>query len=294
MEGVAEGEEHLESVELHQSESAAVDSERGENVADESSAGKPSTSATAGSTVGGSGVGLSFMWQQLLEELGRAKSTESEANAKVQAELVRIRAEVQAVQDAVGKLRSTYSSLRTSMGAFGQKLYELGIRETDSVRTALMDSGVLGRSMAPPMESLIDTELAKLEEALAVQVKAIQDARETKESYRQSRLAYDGAARAMIEATKSAKGVEAAEAAEAAALARYQKLAEALKTKVMLLHQYRIRSLHAQLKSLKSLFFNYFTECTGKLPLEQTAPDRLQEGAQTKELSQLLDAQSNQ
>lgn len=69
-------------------------------------------------------------------------------------------------------------------------------------------------------------------------VQAIQDARDTREVYRVARLAYDKADRSVNDAKKGKKSnVEALEKDREAALARYQELAEIMKSKVMMLHQ---------------------------------------------------------
>jgi hypothetical protein len=53
-------------------------------------------------------------------------------------------------------------------------------------------------------------------------VKAIQDARDTRETYRLTRLAYDSAERNLTDAKKTNKNLEGAQAARDAAYARYQ------------------------------------------------------------------------
>ncbi len=120
----------------------------------------------------------------------------------------------------------------------------------------------------------------------ADKVKAIQDARDTRETYRMARLAYDSSERAAQEAARSGKNVEAANAERDRMLARYRELAEAVKTKVMLLHQYRIRTLKRQLEELRALFDRVFTSCVAKLPAKPGAA--LSAETHTKAVSALL------
>lgn len=153
-----------------------------------------------------------------------------------------------------------------------------------------MECGDLARGISPLMEQHVITGLTKIRDSFQVQLKALEDTRATKETYRIARLALDGAQRVLADAAKSGKNVEAAEAARDAALARYKDVAEALKTKVMLLHQFRIRTLQTQLQGLKSTFHDYFSAVEAKLPKDQTPEADMQEseGAKTKDLAELL------
>ena len=76
-----------------------------------------------------------------------------------------------------------------------------------------------------------------------------------------------------------------------AKFARYQELAEMLRTKVMMLHQHRIRLLHAQLANVKAMFSRFFDACLAKLPAQSAAlaPSSKSGQPHSKALSELLE-----
>ena len=188
------------------------------------------------------------------------------------------------------QLKTSYEALGSALGAFGESLYGLGIKETeDSLRHPLMNSGLLARSMGPPVKDTLLVELESLRSSCEVQTKAVQDARSTREQYRQARLRFDSAKRLLQEATDSRRPTEQLEVDKQVLWEKYQEQADALKTKVMLLHQYRIRSMQEQLRRVQATFLSYFTLCESKLPGVQQ-PHAAEDASKphTKALTELL------
>lgn len=209
---------------------------------------------------------LSLVTQQLLEELGRAKSSESEENAALSRELDRLRLDALSMEEMLAEMQGAYEVLRVAMSGFGEQLYQLAIKEEEPELAApLMQSGLLGRGLAAPLGEAQEG-LGALAAGLQQQLKAIQDARDTRESYRLARLAYDAGERTLQEATRGGRGVEAAQAERDRLQVRYEELAATVRTKVMLLHQFRIRTLKRQLEETRALFARVWGACQAKLP----------------------------
>lgn len=238
--------------------------------------------------------GFIFLWQQLLEEMGSAKSTESEENHRITEELDRIRSDVQEFKNNVDHLVSSYTQLRQALGLFGEAMYQLAIKEPDQgLHVPLLDAGLLSRNVSVVMEEKLLSSLVAIRDSIDVQNKAIEDARDTKETYRKARLTYDAAERALQSQQKGGKVSEQTQAERDVAWKRYQDQAIAMKTKVMLLHQHRIRALHKQLESLKSDFANYLAACETKIPAKNHVETQ-QQGPKTKAMEDVMAKAQNE
>jgi hypothetical protein len=222
--------------------------------------------ATEASATSAFGYVVSFMTQQLLEELGRAKSSETEENAALSRELERLRLDAREMEDLLHEMHAAYGVLQVALGGFGEHLYQLAIKEEEPELAApLMSSGLCARGLSTQLGEAQEG-LGALASGLQQQQKAIQDARDTRESYRVARLAYDAAERALGDAQRAGRGVETAQAERDRMRGRYEELALTVKTKVMLLHQFRIRTLKRQLEETRALFSRVWTACLAKLP----------------------------
>ena len=87
--------------------------------------------------------------QQLLEEIGQAKSTEPEENAAIVKELEKLRLDCISLEELVAALGRDYGVLQAAIGGFSEQLYQLGIKEEEkSLQANLTSSGILGRNVA--------------------------------------------------------------------------------------------------------------------------------------------------
>ncbi len=207
--------------------------------------------------------------QQLLEEIGQAKSSESEENAAIVKELEELRVDCLSLEELLLNLGSSYLILHGAVSAFGEQLYQLGIKEEAGLRSTLLETGELTRGVAKELN--LQPQLEKIASSVHQQVKAIADARETREVYRIARLAFDKAERSLNDAKKGKKSnVDVLQKDRDAAFGRYQELAQVMKSKVMLLHQFRIRTLNKQLDEVQKAFSQAWTTSAEKIPASRS------------------------
>lgn len=112
---------------------------------------------------------------------------------------------------------------------------------------------------------------------------------------------FDSAERNLGAAHKSQAAeavLNAAQAERDAAHAKYIAAADSLRAKVMLLHQHRIRSLRAQLKSLQGLFSEFVAQAedafdkTDNVKTSGSVVGNDAEGVKTKALTAVLEKTS--
>ncbi len=100
---------------------------------------------------------LSFVTQQLLEELGRAKSTESEENAALLRELERLRADALSMEEVLTEMQSAHVLLQAALGGFGEQLYQLAMKEEErQLADPLRESGLLARAVSAQLADMKD------------------------------------------------------------------------------------------------------------------------------------------